>query len=95
MNILADACGLVAAGAGVTIAGAFAAFEFSGRGGVLYEIGVVWVSGRFRSALALDFAAGVRRCCGAASGRRVHLCGLIFPKGAATRLLPSLRQVLM
>ena len=62
------ACGLVAAGAGVTIVDPFTAFEFSGRGvvvrpfrpAVLYEIGVVWASGRFRSALALDFADEVR-----------------------------------
>jgi DNA-binding transcriptional LysR family regulator len=62
------ACGLVAAGAGVTIVDPFTAFEFSGRGvvvrpfrpAVFYEIGVVWASGRFRSALALDFAGEVR-----------------------------------
>ncbi len=62
------ACGLVAAGAGVSIVDAFTAYEFGGRGivvrpfrpAVLYEIGVVWASGRFRSALALDFADAVR-----------------------------------
>lgn len=62
------ACGLVASGAGVTIVDPFTAFEFSGRGvvvrpfrpAVLYEIGIVWASGRFRSALALDFAGEVR-----------------------------------
>lgn len=62
------ACGLVAAGAGVAIVDPFTAFEFSGRGivvrpfrpAVLYDIGVVWASGRFRSALALDFVGAVR-----------------------------------
>lgn len=62
------ACGLVASGAGVAIVDPFTAYEFSGRGivvrpfrpAILYEIGVVWASGRFRSALALDFAGEVR-----------------------------------
>lgn len=62
------ACGLVAAGAGVAIVDAFTAFEFGGRGivvrpfrpAVLYDVGIVWASGRFRSALALDFAGEVR-----------------------------------
>ncbi len=62
------ACGLVAAGAGVTIVDPFTASEYSGRGivvrpfrpAVLYDIGAVWGAGRFRSALALDFVARVK-----------------------------------
>ncbi len=62
------ACGLVAAGAGVTIVDPFTASEYSGRGivvrpfrpALLYDVGVVWASGRFRSALARDFVDQVR-----------------------------------
>jgi DNA-binding transcriptional LysR family regulator len=62
------ACGLVAAGAGVTIVDPFTASEYAGRGvvvrpfrpAVLYDIGVVWSTGRLRSTLALDFAERVK-----------------------------------
>lgn len=62
------ACSLVAAGAGVGIVDPYTAAEYSGRGVVvrplrptiIYELGVVWPTGRFRSAPALGFAELVR-----------------------------------
>ncbi|SEF82779.1 LysR substrate-binding domain-containing protein [Bosea lathyri] len=62
------ACSLVAAGAGVSIVDPYTAAEYSGRGivvrpfrpAILYDIGVVWSSGRFRSALALGLVEKVR-----------------------------------
>jgi DNA-binding transcriptional LysR family regulator len=59
---------LVAAGAGVSIVDPYTAAEYSGRGivvrpfrpAILYDIGVVWSSGRFRSALALGLVEKVR-----------------------------------
>ncbi|MCU4182485.1 LysR substrate-binding domain-containing protein [Bosea sp. BH3] len=62
------ACSLVSAGAGLSIVDPFTAAEYSGRGIVVKpfrptipsEVAVIWAAGRFRSALALDFAATVR-----------------------------------
>jgi DNA-binding transcriptional LysR family regulator len=62
------ACALVAAGAGVGIVDPYTAAEYRGRGvvvrpfrpAILYDLGVVWATGRFRSALALGFAEVVR-----------------------------------
>jgi DNA-binding transcriptional LysR family regulator len=62
------ACALVAAGAGVSIVDPYTAAEYRGRGvvvrpfrpAILYDLGVVWATGRFRSALALGFAEVVR-----------------------------------
>lgn len=62
------ACGLVAAGVGLSIVDPFTAAEYRGRGlvirpfrpEILFDIGVVWSSGRAKSALAVDFAARVR-----------------------------------
>ncbi|CAN7627141.1 LysR substrate-binding domain-containing protein [Bosea sp. LjRoot237] len=81
------ACGLVAAGAGVTIVDPFTAFEFRGRGivvrpfrpAVLYEIGVVWASGRFRSALALDFVDAMRTAVGERADERAAAAACFSP----------------
>lgn len=62
------ACGLVSTGVGVSIVDPFTAAEYRNRGVVvrpfqptiLFDIAVVWASGRFRSALARDFADQVR-----------------------------------
>lgn len=62
------ACSLVAAGAGLSIVDPFAAAEYAGRGIVVKpfrptipsEVAVIWATGRFRSALALDFVEMVR-----------------------------------
>jgi len=62
------ACSLVSAGAGLSVVDPFTAAEYSGRGIVVKpfrptipsEVAVIWATGRFRSALALDFAAMVR-----------------------------------
>jgi DNA-binding transcriptional LysR family regulator len=62
------ACGLVAAGAGVTITNPFTAFEYIGHGVVVrpfrpeifYDVAVVWAAGRIRSTLALDVVEEVR-----------------------------------
>jgi DNA-binding transcriptional LysR family regulator len=62
------ACSLVAAGAGLSIVDPFTAAEYDGRGIVVrpfapalkYDIGVVWATGRLRSALALELADKVR-----------------------------------
>jgi DNA-binding transcriptional LysR family regulator len=62
------ACGLVAAGAGVSVVDPFTAAEYRGRGieirplkpSVNFEIATIWGTGRPRSAVALDFAARVR-----------------------------------
>lgn len=70
------ACGLVAAGAGVTIVDPFTASEYSGRGivvrpfrpALLYDVGVVWATGRFRSALARDFVDQVRAAVASQAG---------------------------
>ena len=61
------ACSLVASGAGIGIVDPYTAAEYGGRGivvrpfrpDVLYEIGVVWPAGRFRSPLALGFVETV------------------------------------
>ncbi|AZO79126.1 MULTISPECIES: LysR substrate-binding domain-containing protein [unclassified Bosea (in: a-proteobacteria)] len=82
------ACGLVAAGAGVAIVDPFTAFEFHGRGivvrpfrpAVLYEIGVVWASGRFRSALALDFVDAVRAAVGERADEGTAAAACFSPK---------------
>lgn len=74
------ACGLVAAGAGVTVVDPFTASEFSGRGivvrpfrpTVLYEVGVVWATGRFRSALSRDFVDQVRHAVAEQAARLAH-----------------------
>lgn len=62
------ACSLVSTGAGVSIVDPFTAEEYRGRGvvvrpfrpAILFDIAVVWATGRFRSALARDFADQVR-----------------------------------
>lgn len=62
------ACGLISSGAGVSLVDPFTAEEFRGRGveirpfipEISFDYGVVWGVGRFRSSLALDFAAHVR-----------------------------------
>uniref|UniRef100_A0A9E7ZIX0 LysR substrate-binding domain-containing protein n=1 Tax=Bosea sp. NBC_00436 TaxID=2969620 RepID=A0A9E7ZIX0_9HYPH len=62
------ACGLVAAGAGLSVVDPFTAEEYRGRGvevrplrpSVTYDIAIIWGAGRFRSAVALDFAETVR-----------------------------------
>ncbi|MFA6964411.1 MAG: LysR substrate-binding domain-containing protein [Bosea sp. (in: a-proteobacteria)] len=62
------ACSLIASGAGIGIVDPYTAAEYSGRGivvrpfrpEVLYDIGVVWPAGRFRSPLALGFVQTVR-----------------------------------
>ncbi len=62
------ACSLVASGAGIGIVDPYTAVEYRGRGivtrpfrpTVLYDIGVVWPAGRFRSPLALGFVEKVR-----------------------------------
>lgn len=62
------ACGLVAAGAGLSVVDPFTAEEYRGRGvevrplrpAVTYDIAIIWGAGRFRSAVALDFAETVR-----------------------------------
>lgn len=62
------ACGLVAAGAGVSVVDPFTAAEYRGRGieirplrpSVNFEIATIWGTGRARSAVALDFAERVR-----------------------------------
>ncbi len=62
------ACGLVAAGAGLSVVDPFTAAEYRGRGvevrplrpAVTYDIAIIWGAGRFRSAIALDFAETVR-----------------------------------
>lgn len=61
------ACSLVASGAGIGIVDPYTAAEYRGRGivtrpfrpEVLYDIGVVWPSGRFRSPLALGLVEKV------------------------------------
>ncbi len=61
------ACSLVASGAGIGIVDPYTAAEYRGRGivtrpfrpEVLYDIGVVWPAGRFRSPLALGFVETV------------------------------------
>ncbi|KRD95947.1 transcriptional regulator [Bosea sp. Root381] len=62
------ACGLVASGVGVSVVDPFTAAEYRGKGieirpmrpAVVFDIAVVWGAGRFRSAVARDFAATVR-----------------------------------
>ena len=62
------ACGLVAAGAGLSVVDPFTAEEYRGKGvevrplrpSVTYDIAIIWGAGRFRSAVALDFAETVR-----------------------------------
>jgi DNA-binding transcriptional LysR family regulator len=62
------ACSLVSAGAGLSIVDPFTAAEYRGRGIVVKpfrptipsEVAVIWATGRFRSALALDFVEMVR-----------------------------------
>lgn len=62
------ACGLISAGAGVSLVDPYTAEEFRGRGveirpfrpEILFDIAVVWSAGRSRSALAQDFAAQAR-----------------------------------
>lgn len=62
------ACGLVAAGAGVSVVDPFTAAEYHGRGieirplrpSVQFEIATIWGTGRARSGVALDFAERVR-----------------------------------
>ncbi len=62
------ACGLVAAGAGLSVVDPFTAAEYVGKGvevrplrpSVTYDIAIIWGAGRFRSAVALDFAETVR-----------------------------------
>lgn len=62
------ACGLVAAGAGVAVVDPFTAEEYRGRGieirplrpRVVFDMAIIWGAGRFRSAVALDFAERVR-----------------------------------
>lgn len=62
------ACSLVASGAGIGIVDPYTAYEYRGRGivlrpfrpTVLYDIGVVWPAGRFRSPLALGFVEKVQ-----------------------------------
>lgn len=62
------ACSLIASGAGIGIVDPYTAAEYSGRGvvvrpfrpTVLYDIGIVWPAGRFRSPLALGFVERVR-----------------------------------
>jgi len=59
------ACGLVASGVGVSVVDPFTAAEYRGKGieirpmrpAVVFDIAVVWGAGRFRSAVARDFAA--------------------------------------
>lgn len=66
------ACGLVSSGVGVSIVDPFTAEEYRGRGvvvrpfepAILFDIAVVWASGRFRSALAREFADLVRAAVG-------------------------------
>jgi DNA-binding transcriptional LysR family regulator len=61
------ACSLVASGAGIGIVDPYTAAEYGGRGivalpfrpEVLYDIGVVWPAGRFRSPLALGLVETV------------------------------------
>ncbi|MDP3411461.1 LysR substrate-binding domain-containing protein [Bosea sp. (in: a-proteobacteria)] len=61
------ACSLVASGAGIGIVDPYTAAEYGGRGivvrpfhpKVLYDVGVVWPAGRFRSPLALGFVESV------------------------------------
>jgi len=63
------ACSLVASGAGIGIVDPSTAAEYGGRGivvrpfqpKVLYDVGVVWPAGRFRSPLALGFVESVVR----------------------------------
>jgi DNA-binding transcriptional LysR family regulator len=62
------ACGLISAGAGVSLVDPYTAEEFRGRGveirpfrpEIMLDIATVWGSGRSRSPLALDLAAHVR-----------------------------------
>ncbi|MCR4522287.1 MULTISPECIES: LysR substrate-binding domain-containing protein [Bosea] len=62
------ACGLVAAGAGLSVVDPFTAEEYRGKGvevrplrpSVTYDIAIIWGAGRFRSAVAQDFAETVR-----------------------------------
>ncbi len=62
------ACGLVQAGAGLSVVDPFTAAEYDGRGiavrplrpNATYDIATIWASGRARSAAALDFAAAVK-----------------------------------
>lgn len=61
------ACGLVAAGAGLSVVDPFTAEEYRGRGielrrlkpSVTYDVATIWASGRARSAAAEDFVAEV------------------------------------
>jgi len=62
------ACGLVAAGAGLSVVDPFTAAEYLGKGvevrplkpSVTYDIAAIWGAGRVRSAVAVDFAETVR-----------------------------------
>lgn len=62
------ACGLVASGAGLAVVEPFTAAEYRGRGievrplrpTVAFDMAIIWGAGRFRSAVALDFAEQVR-----------------------------------
>jgi DNA-binding transcriptional LysR family regulator len=62
------ACGLVASGAGLAVVDPFTAAEYRGKGieirplrpPVVFEMAIIWGAGRFRSAVALDFAEQVR-----------------------------------
>ncbi len=62
------ACGLVAAGAGLSVVDPFTAEEYRGKGvevrplrpSVTYDIAIIWGAGRFRSAVAQDFAETIR-----------------------------------
>jgi DNA-binding transcriptional LysR family regulator len=62
------ACGLVAAGAGVSVVDPFTAAEYRGKGieirllrpSVAFDMAILWGAGRFRSGIALDFAERVR-----------------------------------
>lgn len=62
------ACALVSTGAGISIVDPFTAAEYDGRGvvvrrfspAIMFDIAVIWAAGRFRSALARDFADQVR-----------------------------------
>jgi DNA-binding transcriptional LysR family regulator len=73
------ACGLVAAGAGVAVVDPFTAAEYRGRGieirplkpQAVFDIAIIWGAGRFRSAVALDFAETVRAAARDFAGKEV------------------------
>lgn len=77
------ACGLVAAGAGLSVVDPFTAAEYVGKGvevrplnpSVTYDIATIWAAGRFRSAVAQDFADRVRSEVVAYAGETAGVAG--------------------